>query len=133
MSFPLFFSLFQKEQGFRRPPGKQSRRDLSGHKTSPRPSPRAITEPQAWNRAHQSEVTPFCKQWGEGKEGNAFANGADDFLKCEAPLYSENPCSGVPLVGRQVGFAFTLCILSSSAETFRLCGRALRLRIPMRV
>lgn len=26
------------------------------------------------------EETPLYKQWGEGKESNALANGADDFL-----------------------------------------------------
>lgn len=29
------------------------------------------------------EETPFYKQWGEGKESNVSANGADDFLNAD--------------------------------------------------
>lgn len=52
-------------------------------KTSPSPSPRAIRESLAWKPGSiltSLEEIPFCKQWGEGKESNAFGNGADDFL-----------------------------------------------------
>lgn len=42
--------------------------------------PRAVTEPQPGTFLTGLEETPSYKQWGEGRESNALARGADDFL-----------------------------------------------------
>uniref|UniRef100_A0A671ESC4 Receptor-type tyrosine-protein phosphatase eta n=1 Tax=Rhinolophus ferrumequinum TaxID=59479 RepID=A0A671ESC4_RHIFE len=49
----------------------------------PFPSPRTIMEPPPGTLLTSLEETPFFKQWGEGKESNVSANGADDFLNAE--------------------------------------------------
>jgi hypothetical protein len=52
----------------------------------------ALPHPQSNYRASSLEPsswpweTPFCKQWVEGKESNAFANGVDDFLNASPGL-----------------------------------------------
>lgn len=42
--------------------------------------PREVAEPQPGTFLTGLEETPSSKQWGEGRESNALARGADDFL-----------------------------------------------------
>lgn len=92
-------------------------------------------EPLAWNPGSiltSLEEIPFCKQWGEGKESNAFANGADDFLNARLRLVLRKSLLGGPLVG-----PYRICFHSPhpivQERKFQAVGRALWLSIHMEI
>lgn len=74
---PLFFSLVWREKGLG---GLLERSPFPVIKLAPLPPPEQLQSLRPRTVLTGLEKTPFCKQWGEGKESSAFGNSADDFL-----------------------------------------------------
>lgn len=105
--FPLpSFCLPERKGIINRPPGKESRRVLSCDKTAPSPSPPLGSCESCLEPPHQPVGDTIYEQWGEGKESNALAKGADDFLNARLGLVLRKSSPGGSLVGCAYRFCF---------------------------